>query len=70
MEREETAKYFQLKILQQRGYTRQKKETDSLEWESYFLFYLKSFGIPEIITYGQSRKYNILIRQLLAKTLK
>ena len=31
--------------------------------------YLKGFGIPEIITYGHSGKYNVLIQQLLGKTL-
>ena len=41
-----------------------------LENESYFLLYLKGFGIPEIVSYGRRGKYNILIQQLLGKTLK
>ena len=41
-----------------------------LENDSCYLYYLKGFGIPKIITYGQSKKYTILIQQLLGKTLK
>ena len=41
-----------------------------LEKEAYFLYILKGFGIPEVITYGHSGKYNILIEQLLGKSLK
>ena len=44
-------------------------KSELLEKESYFLMYLKGFGIPEIITYGHSGKYNVLIQQLLGKTL-
>ena len=40
-----------------------------LEKEAYFLYSLQGFGIPEIITYGHSGKYNILIQQLLGKSL-
>ena len=51
----------------------EKIETGSLkllENESYFLYSLKSFGIPEIISYGHSGKNNVLIQQLLGKSLK
>ena len=41
-----------------------------LEKESYILYSLQGYGIPEIITYGHSGKYNILIQQLLGKSLK
>ena len=44
--------------------------TGLLEKEAYFLYILKDYGIPEIITYGHSGKYNILIQQLLGKSLK
>ena len=44
--------------------------TGDLEKEAYFLYTLKNFGIPELITYGHSGKYNILILQLLGKSLK
>ena len=36
-----------------------------LERESYLLYYLKGFGIPEVITYGHNSKYNILVQTLL-----
>ena len=41
----------------------------SLEQEAYFLYNLKGYGIPEIITYGYSGNYNILIESLLGKSL-
>ena len=41
-----------------------------LESEAYFLFYLKGFGIPNLISYGKSGKYNILIEELLDPSLK
>ena len=40
-----------------------------LERESYLLYYLRGFGIPEIITYGHNSKYNILIQTLLGKSI-
>ena len=33
-----------------------------LQKETYILYSLKGFGIPEVISYGQNLKYNILIR--------
>ena len=42
----------------------------SLENEAYFLYNLKGFGIPKIISYGTSGKYNILIEELLGKSLE
>ena len=49
-----------------------KKTTRSklLKAEAYHLYELKGFGIPEIISYGHSGEYDILIQQLLGKTLK
>ena len=41
-----------------------------LEKETYFLFSLKGFGIPKVISAGHSGKYNVLIEQLLGKNLK
>ena len=41
-----------------------------LESEAYFLINLKGFGIPKIITYGKSGKYNILIEELLGPSIK
>ena len=40
-----------------------------LEQESYILYYLKGFGIPDIITYGHNSKYNILVQTLLGKSI-
>ena len=40
-----------------------------LERESYILYYLRGFGIPEIITYGHNTKYNILVQTLLGKSI-
>ena len=37
----------------------------TLEQEAYFLYNLKGYGIPEIISYGYSGNYNILIETLL-----
>ena len=41
----------------------------TLEKEAYFLYYLKGYGIPELISYGYSGKYNILVETLLGKSL-
>ena len=40
-----------------------------LESEAYCLFNLKGFGIPKIISYGTVGIYNILIEELLGKSL-
>ena len=40
-----------------------------LESEAYCLFNLKGFGIPKIISYGKAGIYNILIEELLGKSL-
>ena len=46
-----------------------KNQTDLiLERETYFLYYLRGFGIPEVLTYGQNAKYNILIQTLLGSS--
>ena len=41
-----------------------------LESEAYFLYSLKGFGIPKIISYGKSGNYNILIEELLGPNLE
>ena len=41
-----------------------------LERETYILYSLKGFGIPEVISYGQNLKYNILIQELLGKSIE
>ena len=40
-----------------------------LESEAYYLYILQGFGIPKLITYGHTKKYNILIETLLDKSL-
>ena len=40
-----------------------------LESEAYILFNLKGFGIPNLISYGKSGKYNILVEELLGLSL-
>ena len=40
-----------------------------LESEAYCLFNLKGFGIPKIISYGKIGIYNILIEELLGRSL-
>ena len=41
----------------------------ALQSEAYYLLLLKGFGIPEFISYGCYRDYNILIEELLDKSL-
>ena len=41
----------------------------TLESEAYYLYLLQGFGIPKLITYGHTKKYNILIETLLDKSL-
>ena len=43
---------------------------DNLTNESYILLNLKGQGIPEIIGFGHSGKYNVLIEELLGKSLQ
>ena len=40
-----------------------------LESEAYILFDLKGFGIPNLVSFGKNRKYNILVEELLGPTL-
>ena len=46
-----------------------KSNYNLLESEAYYLIYLKGFGIPNIISYGKSGKFNILIEELLGPSL-
>ena len=45
-------------------------KTENLEKEVYILLNLKCFGIPEVISFGRSGKYNILVQTLLGKSLE
>ena len=48
------------------------KNTDQslLEQETYILCYLKGEGIPQIKSYGYSGEYNVLVMELLGKSLE
>ena len=40
-----------------------------LENEAYFLYTLKGVGIPEVLSYGRTKYYNILVEPFLGKSL-
>ena len=46
-----------------------KNKSDILGNEIFFLYILKGFGIPEVVSCGRKGKYNILIEQLLGKQI-
>ena len=43
---------------------------EDIEKEAYYLLQLKGYGIPKIISFGHFEKYNILIEELLGKSLE
>ena len=45
------------------------QKNNLLESEVYYLYYLKGFGIPKIFSYGNFGIYNVLIEELLGKSL-
>ena len=47
-----------------------KQLPECLEKEAYYLFQLKGIGIPKILSYGHYGKYNVLIEELLGKSLE
>ena len=46
-----------------------KNKKSSLEKEAYILYLLKGPGLPEIISFGKTKIYNILIETLLGRSL-
>ena len=40
-----------------------------LETEAYFLYSLKGIGIPEVLSFGKTKYYNILVEPFLGKSL-
>ena len=40
-----------------------------LETEAYFLYALRGLGIPEVLSFGRRKNYNILVEPLLGKSL-
>ena len=43
---------------------------NTLTNETYILLNIKGYGIPEIITFGHSGKYKVLVEELLGKSLQ
>ena len=46
-----------------------KKSRTTLEREAFILYYLKGPGLPDVISFGKTKKYNILIQTLLGRSL-
>ena len=46
-----------------------KDHKNSLEREAYTLYTLKGPGLPEVISFGKTKRYNILIETLLGRSL-
>ena len=45
------------------------KGLNLLEKESFYLYSLKGIGVPEVISFGYSGKYNVLVQTLLGESL-
>ena len=45
------------------------KGLNLLEKESFYLYNLKGIGLPEVISFGYSGKYNVLVQTLLGESL-
>ena len=65
--------YYTIRLKDKNAYALKTEKINSkyktLESEAYFLFILQGFGIPKLISYGHTKKYNILIETLLDKSL-
>ena len=66
--------YFGTNVLNGKNYALKigtnEKDNYVLKNESYILINLKGPGIPSVISYGVSGKYNILVENLLGKSIK
>ena len=66
--------YFGTNVLNGKNYALKigtnEKDNYVLKNESYILINLKGPGIPSVISYGISGKYNILVENLLGKSIK
>ena len=49
---------------------REKNDTGTLETEAYRLIYLQGDGIPKIFCYGNNQSHNLLVEELLGKSLE
>ena len=56
-------KYVAIKVQERNA------KISQLEKEAFYLYRLKGLGIPKIISFGHSGKYNILVETLLGKTI-
>ena len=65
--------YIAININTNKFYAMKAESKDSnyqiLEQEAYNLYSIKSLGIPEFITFGRINNYNVLIEELLGKSL-
>ena len=65
--------YFGTNVLNGKNYAlkigKDEKANYILKSESYILINLKGPGIPSVISYGVSGKYNILVENLLGKSI-
>jgi len=48
---------------------RSKNGVELLETEAFFLYSLRGFGIPEVISYGRTKTHNILVMPLLGQSI-
>ena len=46
-----------------------KNGVELLETEAFFLYLLRGFGIPEVISYGRTKTHNILVMPLLGQSI-
>lgn len=49
---------------------KKEEKNDLLETESYILAYLKGKGIPYVKSYGYSGSWNVLVMELLGKSIE
>ena len=56
---------FFIKIQEKRD-----NQNDLLEIEACILHHIKAFGLPEILTFGNTKDYNVLIMELLGPSLE
>ena len=49
---------------------REKNDTGTLETEAYRLIYLQGEGIPKIFCYGNNQSHNLLVEELLGRSLE